>query len=132
MACAALVFLLAPMPLISVFVDPARAPDVAALAVSYLAVAGFFQLFDATQAIASGSLRGLKDARWPMIMAGVGYWLVGFPIAAILGFWAGWRGVGIWTGLAIGLVVTAALMVGRFERLTGRDLTRRELATEIR
>ena len=132
MTFAALVFLLMPMPLISVFVDPLRAPDVAALAVSYLAVAGFFQLFDATQAVASGSLRGLKDARWPMIMAGIGYWLVGFPIAAALGFWTGWRGVGIWTGLAIGLAVTSALMVWRFERLTRSGLSRRELAMEIR
>ena len=120
MACAAVVFWFVPGPLVGVFVDSGAAPAVASFAVTYLAVAAVFQLVDATQAVGAGALRGLKDTRWPMIMAGIGYWGVGFPIAALLGFWAGWRGLGIWIGLGIGLAVTAAMMVGRFERLVQR------------
>ena len=122
MFCAALVFWFVPGPLVTVFVDGNAAPLVASLAASYLAVAAIFQLVDSTQAVGAGSLRGFKDTRWPMIMAGIGYWLVGFPTAALLGFWAGWRGMGIWIGLALGLAVTAALMVGRFERLSRKPL----------
>lgn len=122
MGCSALVFWFAPGPLIGVFVDIEAAPLVVELAALFLAVAAVFQLVDATQAVGTGALRGLKDTRWPMIIAAVGYWGIGFPVAVLLGFWAGWRGLGIWIGLAIGLAVTAALMVGRFERLTrGRE-----------
>lgn len=131
MLCAAAIFWFAPGPLVAVFIDGAAAPTVATLAATYLGIAAIFQLVDATQAVGAGSLRGLKDTRWPMILAGVGYWLVGFPTAALLGFWVGWRGVGIWIGLALGLAVTAVLMVGRFEALTRKPLSRRELATEI-
>jgi MATE family multidrug resistance protein len=104
---------------------------VATLAASYLAIAAIFQIVDATQAVGAGALRGLKDTRWPMIIAAFGYWAVGFPTAAFLGLWAGWRGEGIWLGLALGLAVTAALMVGRFEALTRKPLRLKELATEI-
>lgn len=131
MAVAALVFWFVPGPLVAVFIDGDTAPLVASLAASYLAVAAVFQLVDSTQAVGAGSLRGFKDTRWPMIMAGLGYWGVGFPVAAALGFWIGWRGVGIWIGLALGLAVTAALMVGRFELLSRQSLRRRELATEM-
>ncbi len=123
MACSALVFWFMPGPLVGVFVDAKAAPMVATLAATYLAVAAVFQLVDSTQAVGAGSLRGFKDTRWPMIIAGIGYWAVGFPIAAFLGFWVGWRGLGIWIGLALGLAVTAVLMVGRFERLSRRPLT---------
>lgn len=120
MGGSALVFWFLPGPLIGVFNDAAAAPQVTELAITFLAVAAVFQLVDATQAVGAGALRGLKDTRWPMMMAALGYWGVGFPIAALLGFWAGWRGLGIWIGLGIGLAVTAAMMVTRFERLVQR------------
>ncbi|MBM3533504.1 MAG: MATE family efflux transporter [Alphaproteobacteria bacterium] len=131
MLAAALIFWFVPGPLVAVFIDGSTAPLVASLAATYLAIAAIFQLVDSTQAVGAGSLRGLKDTRWPMIIAAFGYWLVGFPIAAFLGFWVGWRGVGVWIGLAIGLAVTAALIVGRFEVLTRKPLRIKELATEI-
>jgi MATE family multidrug resistance protein len=124
MACAALVFWFVPGPLVGIFIDGRTAPAVAGLAAGFLAVAAVFQLFDATQAVGAGALRGLKDARVPMLIAGFGYWLVGFPIAALLGFALDWRGFGIWVGLAIGLLVAAILMVWRFEQLTRRELVR--------
>jgi MATE family multidrug resistance protein len=122
MACAALVFWFMPGPLVGLFIDGRTAPAVAGLAAGFLAVAAVFQLFDATQAVGAGALRGLKDARLPMLIAGFGYWLVGFPIAALLGFALEWRGFGIWVGLALGLLVAAILMVWRFEQLTRRQL----------
>ena len=125
MTGAALVFWFAPGPLISVFIDGTTAPAVASLAATFLAVAAVFQLVDSTQAVGAGSLRGFKDTRVPMLIAGTGYWLVGFPVAVILGFALDWRGLGIWIGLAIGLAVTAALMVIRFEHLTRRELAAR-------
>jgi MATE family multidrug resistance protein len=77
-------------------------------------VAALFQIFDGAQAIGAGALRGLKDTRWPMAFAGVGYWIVGLGSAAGLAFGLGLGGLGIWIGLAVGLAATAVLMVVRF------------------
>ncbi len=106
----------APRLIISIYVDPdepARAREVA-LAVQYLAVCAMFQLFDGAQAVAAGSLRGLQDTRVPMYVAAFGYWVTGFGTAIVLGFVLNWQGVGIWVGLAVGLLVVSLLLVVRW------------------
>lgn len=95
----------------------ARAPQNAeaiALATVFLRVAAAFQIFDGLQVVAALSLRGLKDARMPMVIAGASYWLAGFPACLIFAFWFGLKGFGVWLGLAFGLLVAAALMCWRF------------------
>ena len=64
--------------------------------------------------VAAHSLRGLSDTKVPMMLAIVGYWMVGLPIAYVLGFVVEWRGVGIWIGLAAGLAFVAVVLVTRF------------------
>ena len=49
-----------------------------------------------------------------MLLAILGYWGVGLPTSCLLGFVAGWRGVGIWIGLAAGLAFVAVVLVIRF------------------
>ncbi|HEY4113692.1 MAG TPA: MATE family efflux transporter [Rhizomicrobium sp.] len=84
------------------------------LAVSFLQWAGAFQVFDGLQVVAALSLRGLKDARMPMWLAGASYWLVGFPTCIWLGKGLHMQGVGVWMGLSLALVAAAAVMCGRF------------------
>lgn len=116
----ALLFLLLPATLVGLFLDPAEpeTPAVLAAGVSFLAIAALFQLVDGAQVVAMGCLRGLKDTRVPMFIAGFGYWLVGLPLSCLLGFWFGMEGVGIWIGLAAGLVVAALLLGLRLRRQT--------------
>ncbi len=98
-----------------------RTPDdlkVLGLAALYLKVAAAFQVFDALQVVGAMSLRGLKDARLPMILAGAAYWLVGAPICIVLGVTLHMQGLGVWIGLAAGLAAAAAAMVARFHWLT--------------
>ncbi|HEY9568983.1 MAG TPA: MATE family efflux transporter, partial [Thalassobaculum sp.] len=57
-----------------------------------------------------------KDTQAPMAIALFSYWLVGMPVACLLAFGAGWGGVGIWCGLALGLLTAAVLMNRRFLR----------------
>ena len=64
--------------------------------------------------IATGLLRGVQDTKWPMIYAAVSYWAVAAPVAYLLGLKAGWGGVGIWVGLALGLFLAAGFMMHRF------------------
>ena len=89
---------------------------VVAFAVTFLGIAALFQLFDGIQIIAQGALRGLKDTKVPMMIAVISYWPVGFGACLLLAFPAGLGGPGIWAGLALGLVVAAGLLVGRFHR----------------
>jgi MATE family multidrug resistance protein len=98
-----------------------RGPEdlqVIALAAVFLKVAAAFQLFDALQVVAALSLRGLKDARWPMFIAGGSYWLAGAPVCIALGVGLGLQGLGVWIGLAFGLAVAAVAMSLRFHLLT--------------
>lgn len=116
MALTAGVIWVAPTAIISAYLDtadPANA-TVVALAVRFLMVAAAFQLFDGCQVVAAGVLRGLQDTRWPMVIAGIGYWAVGFGTAILLGFRAHWGGVGVWVGLAVGLAAVAAPMTLRW------------------
>jgi MATE family multidrug resistance protein len=110
--------LLAPRLILSVYIDvqaPANAALVA-LAVQFLLVAAAFQFFDGVQGIAAGALRGLQDTRIPMVIAISGYWLGGFATAATLGLSTPLQGLGVWIGLAVGLVIVAALLSWRWSR----------------
>ncbi|MBN2905754.1 MAG: MATE family efflux transporter [Rhodobacteraceae bacterium] len=117
MALATIVlFLGVPGPLISLFLDPAE-PDraaVIAIGTGLLAAAALFQFADGAQVMALGLLRGVQDTRVPMVMAGISYWLVGFPVGYGLAFGLGWGGIGVWLGLASGLALAGVLMMTRF------------------
>ncbi len=92
--------------------------EVLGLATQFLVVAAAFQLADALQVVGNLALRGLKDARWPMIIAAASYWMVGAPLCIWLGVGLKMQGFGVWIGLAAGLGVAAVLMLARFVRLT--------------
>ena len=112
------IMMLLPRPVLSLYVDiadPANA-GLVALAVQYLAIAALFQMFDGIQAVAAGALRGLQDTRMPMAIALFGYWLPGFGLSLGLGLFTPLGGLGVWTGLAAGLVVVAVLLLHRWRR----------------
>lgn len=117
MALMAVVIWAIPHQLITLFLDdtPANA-RVIALAVSFLGIAAIFQIVDGAQVVGAGMLRGLHDTKVPMIFTFVGYWGIGIGVGAWLAFERGWQGVGIWTGLALGLAIVAVLMLWRWTR----------------
>jgi len=110
------VMLFAPRLLLSIYVDVDDAANAAMVgfASQFLVIAAAFQLFDGLQAVTAGVLRGLQDTRVPMLIAISGYWLAGFSLSVALGFATSLRGVGVWIGLAMGLVVVAALLLRRW------------------
>lgn len=116
MAAMALVFVLFPDFLIGLFIDAEEPGNgkVAALAVSFLAVAAIFQIVDGAQVVVAGMLRGLHDTIVPMIFALMGYWFIGVGVGAGLAFWQEWEGIGLWVGLASGLGIVAVLMLARW------------------
>lgn len=116
MACTCVIFLLFSHNLVALFLDPSKPENAEALALaaSFLMVAGVFQLVDGAQVSAGSALRGLSDTAMPLVLALVGYWAVGFPIAYVFAFVVGLKGLGIWFGLAAGLAFAAIALTTRF------------------
>ena len=113
----AMVFWFLPNQLIGLFLDhndPAFRP-VFELAVSLLAVAAWFELFDGAQTIAMGAIRGLKDAKTTFLVGLFCYWVIGAPMAWLLAFTFGWGPTGVWWGLALGLACAAISLTCAFE-----------------
>ncbi|MCF6273307.1 MAG: MATE family efflux transporter [Rhodobacteraceae bacterium] len=109
-------FVLLPIPLISLFLDMSEvdAPAILTFAIPLLIVAAAFQLVDTLQVLAAGLLRGLKDTRVPMQIALFSYWVIGIPAAYYLSQYTTLEALGIWIGLATGLTVASILGSWRY------------------
>ncbi|KIQ02721.1 multidrug transporter MatE [Agrobacterium tumefaciens] len=122
--CGGLLFAIAPEYLASWFLDPSLpgAADVLAYASTLVIIAGVFQLVDGMQVVAAGLLRGLKDARVPMILALISYWPIGFALAWVAAFPLGFGGPGVWFGFVVGLSAAALLLTTRFYVMVKRQM----------
>ncbi|MEV8633645.1 MATE family efflux transporter [Streptosporangium sp. NPDC051023] len=113
MAVVAVIYLSVPAVVLAPFMGPGEhaARDIAA---DLLMVAALLQFFDCAQNIGVGLLRGLDDTKGGFRITIVGYWLIGLPVAWLLGPVTGNGTVGIWLGLLTGLAATAILLLRRF------------------
>lgn len=116
MSCTATAMVVAPLSLLSIYVDPYAAKNAALVgfALQYLVLAAAFQLVDGIQAVAAGALRGLQDTRAPMWIAIFSYWVPGIGLSIGLGFFTPLQGTGVWIGLATGLAFAAVLLTWRW------------------
>lgn len=121
MTCSSVMFLLIPRSLIALFTND---PAVTELGVSLLRIAAAFQLFDGVQGVAAGALRGAGDVRFAFASNVAAHWLVGFPLALLLGFTLDMGALGLWWGLLCGLVLVSILLLWRFLKISKRDLER--------
>lgn len=121
MTLTAILFLTTPELLARLFTSD---PDVVAVVAILLPIAGAFQIGDGLQVAGAGALRGVGDTRVPMLINLVGFWFIGLPISAWLGFRMDVGPRGVWWGLAIGIGVVAVLLLYRIRRRFGRELRR--------
>ena len=124
MVGSALIFGLFAEPIVALF-DP-KAPAVRTVAIDLLGIAAFFQLFDGTQVLVSGALRGVGDVRFPFVLTTIAYWGVGFPVAIALCFGAGLGLQGLWYGLTAGLAAAAIGLGARYLLVERRGVGRLE------
>jgi MATE family multidrug resistance protein len=117
MAMVGMTLLMFPMPMLRAFTNDARLIEIGR---GLLRIAAAFQLFDGTQAVATGVLRGIGDTRTPMIINVIGHWVLGLPVGYALCFWRGWGVSGLWIGLSIGLVFVAVVLTIIWHRRTAR------------
>jgi MATE family multidrug resistance protein len=113
MLLAAVVFLVAPRPLIALYTTD---PRVMAVGPGLLLLAAAFQIFDGIQTVSTGALRGLGETRAPMLANLVGYWVLGLPLGLTLCFALKWGIYGLWIGLTLALVVIATSLLLRWNR----------------
>lgn len=111
-------FLLLPEQLISLFLDAdePNKQEIILVGTALLVMAALFQLADGMQVVALGLLRGVQDTNWPMVIAALSYWAIGIPVSYVLGFVFDLGGVGIWSGLVLGLCFAGVFLMLRFWR----------------
>lgn len=124
MGLSALVFATLPGPIVDLF-SP-REHEVRVLSVQLLGIAALFQLFDGTQVLVSGALRGAGDVRFPFLLTLAGYWGVGFPVAVALCYPAGLGVHGLWYGLTAGLFAASVGLMWRYLAIERRGVRRLE------
>ncbi len=121
MTASAVVFLTIPSLLAGIYTDQEQ---VLLIAATLIPIAGFFQVFDGIQAVATGTLRGVGDTRAPMIVNLLGFWLIGMPVSIYLGFRTAAGPQGLWWGLVVGLAAVATFLLLRVRARFGRELRR--------
>ena len=119
MALSAILFWIFPRQLASLLTNQ---PEILIAAVPLLAVAAVFQISDGIQAVGAGVLRGAGDTRFAFVANLIGHWVIGLPIALLLGFPGGFGVVGMWWGLCAGLTAVAVMLLVRFARLSSREI----------
>jgi len=115
MSCTALLFILANSLLPYLYTSDLKVIEIAA---QLLIIAGFFQLFDGTQVVGLGVLRGIGDVNMPTFITFLSYWIIGIPLGYFLGFHLNMGVRGIWYGLTFGLLTASILLFFRFQHRT--------------
>ncbi|MCX6150063.1 MAG: MATE family efflux transporter [Ignavibacteriales bacterium] len=111
MALFALIFIVFRNALPTIYISD---NEVISVTATLLVIAAFFQIFDGSQAVGLGILRGLTDVKIPTAITFIAYWIIMIPAGYILAFKFQFGIQGIWSGYILGLVASAFLLNIRF------------------
>lgn len=124
MTLSAIVLLIFREPITTLYVDD---PQVRVVAAQLLMLAMIFQIADGIQVGAAGAVRGFKDTVVPFYINVFAFWGIGLPVAWFAGTQWGFRGEGVWGGLAAGLGVAAVLLCWRFHYIGKKAVAESQL-----
>ncbi|PRD45457.1 MATE family efflux transporter [Sphingobacterium haloxyli] len=97
---------------------------VISISAQLLIIAGLFQLFDGTQVVGLGVLRGMGDVNVPTLITFVAYWIVGIPAAYLMGIYFNIGVQGVWYGLSLGLLTSSILLYIRYRSIIRQRMDR--------
>ena len=92
--------------------------SVIVIASQFLIIAAFFQVFDGTQVVGLGVLRGMGDVNIPTVVTLIAYWVIGLPVGYVLGITFKMGVSGVWYGLVLGLLTASILLFIRFQLIS--------------
>jgi len=115
----AALFITLPDPLLHLFTEDA---EVIRLGRPLLALGALFQLVDALGIIASGSLRGAGDTRWPFIVQTAFAWLLRLPLVYTTAILLHGGVLGAWMGELGYVAALGGVWLGRFRNGTWRTI----------
>ena len=99
-------------------------PAVLALAAPLLGICGLILVFDGTQAVLIGALRGVADVWVPPGLLLLSWWCITLPIAYLLAFVIGIGVDGLMWGILAGTLCASALLAARFLAVSQRPVAR--------
>lgn len=116
----ALVFWLFPNSIVAMYLGSSNLDNVEVVktAISFLSIAAIVQFLYGFQTVAAYALVGLKDIQMPLLITLFAHWGIGLSGGYLMAFTLGWGGIGLWLGLALGLLMTTVLLTWRFYLLT--------------
>ena len=118
MSCFALGYLSFPRALLGCFTQDQAVIEIG---VKILLLVALFQIADGTQVSTTGALRGLGNTRSAMIANLIGHYPIGLALGLFLCFGFRLGVVGLWTGLAAGLISVGTLLIRAWRKAT-RDI----------
>jgi len=123
----AIMYLTIPGVLLRLFtIDPA----VVAIGRRILFLVALFEIADGIQVSCTGALRGAGDTSSPLRANLIGHYPIGLLLGLLL-CWAGGFGVvGLWSGLALGLVCVALMLLRAWRRATHDPERMRPIAAD--
>lgn len=113
-------YLVFPRALLGAFTSD---PEVLRTGARILMFVAVFQIADGIQVSATGALRGIGNTRAAMLANLLGHYPVGLLLGLTLCFGFGWGVLGLWGGLAAGIITVAATVLAVWRHKT-RDLAR--------
>ena len=90
-----------------------------AIAATLFKIGVVFQIAQGIRLISAGTLQGLKDTHLLATVDVLAHWGIGLGLGYLVGHILGWQGIGLWWCLALGQVVAAIMLTGRFQQLIG-------------
>jgi multidrug resistance protein, MATE family len=119
MGAFALGYLAVPRVLLRCFTQD---PAVVEIGAKILMLVALFQVADGTQVSTTGALRGLGNTKAALLANLIGHYPIGLALGLVLCFGFGYGVVGMWAGLAAGLISVALILVAVWRRQT-RELS---------
>ena len=115
MVCSALSFFLAPRAWANIYTNDAA---VIAAAVPIFAICACNQVFDGSQVVLAGGLRGMGETRIPLIASFCCNWLIGVPAVTLMVNRLHMGLTGVWLGQSVALAPLFAVIVTTWVRRT--------------
>jgi MATE family multidrug resistance protein len=108
-------------------------PDPAVITIGrkILVLIALFEIADGVQVSSTGALRGAGDTRSALRANLIGHYPIGLLLGLLLCWVGGFGVVGLWTGLALGLVMVALMLLRAWHRTAGDPERLRPVVTGI-